>query len=43
MNCLCIFESDTVKSECPVCRKIMKLVYFTSFTVFSGDIKKEKK
>ena len=53
MFCLCIFESDTVKSDCPVqiFRKMMKyikikyrlLVYLTSFTVFSGDIKKKKK
>ena len=50
--CLCIFESDTVKSDCPVqiFRKMMKyikikyrlLVYLTSFTVFSRDIKKKK-
>ena len=43
---MCIFESDTVKSECHVqiFRKMMKylkikyrlLVYLTSFTVFSG-------
>ena len=49
--CLCIFESDTVKSDCPVqiFRKMMKyikikyrlLVYLTSFTVFSGYIKKK--
>ena len=48
--CLCIFESDTVKSDCPVqiFRKMIKhlkikyrlLVCHTSFTVFSGDIKK---
>ena len=49
--CLCIFESDTVKSDCPVqiIRKMIKylkiyyklLVYLTSFTVvFFGDIKK---
>ena len=48
--CLCICESDTVKSDCPmhIFRKIMKylkifyrlLVYFTSCTVCSGDIKK---
>ena len=47
---MCIFEGDTVKSDCPVqiFRKMMKylkisyrlLVYLTSFTVFSGDIKK---
>ena len=51
--CLCIFESDTVKSECPVqiFRKMMKylkisyrlLVYLTSFTVCSGDIKRKEK
>ena len=47
MFCLGIFESDTVKSDCPVqiFRKMMKYikikVYLTSFTVFfSGDIKK---
>ena len=44
--CLCIFESDTVKSDCPVQMiKYLKiqyrlLVYLTSFTVFSGDTKK---
>ena len=48
---LCIFESDTVKSDCPVqfFLKMMKyvkisyrmLVNFTSFTVFSGNIKKK--
>ena len=42
--CLCIFESDTVKSDCQmqIFRRIVKyfkiqyrlLVYFTSFTVF---------
>ena len=47
---MCIFEGDTVKSDCPVqiFRKMMiylkisyrLLVYLTSFTVFSGDIKK---
>ena len=43
-----IFESDTVKSDCPVqiFREMMKYikikVYLTSFTVFfSGDIKKK--
>ena len=47
---LCIFESDTVKSDCPVQsfkKKMMKyskikyrlFVYPTSFTIFSGDIK----
>ena len=45
---MCIFENGTVKSDCPVqiFRKMKKyikikyrlLVYFTSFTVFSGDI-----
>ena len=43
--CLCIFESDTVKIDCPVqiFRKIQYrlLVCLTSFTVFSGDIKKK--
>ena len=48
---MCIFESDTVKSDCPVqiFKKMIKylkieyilLVCLTSFTVFSGDIKKE--
>ena len=50
--CLCIFESDTVKSDCSVqiFRKNDEIfkdliqtvgIYFTSFTVFfSGDIKK---
>ena len=47
MFCLCIFESDTVKSDCPVqnFRKMMNclkiyyslLVYLTSFTVFSEN------
>ena len=36
--CLCIFESDTVKSDCPVQifrMKYIKIkVYLTSFTVF---------
>ena len=46
--CLCIFESDTVKSDCPVqmFRKMMKYlkIYHTSFTVFfSGDIYIKKK
>ena len=43
---LCIFESesDTVKSDCPVQENYLKikyilLVYFTSFTVCSRDIK----
>ena len=36
--CLCIFESGTVKSDCPVqiFRKIMKYL-----KIFSGDIKKK--
>ena len=47
--CLCIFESDTVKSDCPVqiIRKMMKYlkIYLTSFTVFLEILKKstEKK
>ena len=51
--CLCIFESDTVENDCPVqiLKKMMKylkmeyklLVYLTSFTVFSGYIKKALK
>ena len=51
--CLCIFESDTVKSDCPVqiFRKMIKylkikyrlLVYLTSFTVFFLEILKKKK
>ena len=43
--CLCIFESDTVKSDCPVQDlKILYrlLVYFTILIVCSGDIKKKK-
>ena len=49
--CLCIFESDTVKSDCPVqiFRKMMKCliqtvdVYLTKlYCFFSGDIKKKK-
>ena len=24
MLCLCIYEIATVKSDCPICRKIMK-------------------
>ena len=47
--CLCIFESDTVKSDSPV-QEIMKYlkikyrlpVYFTCFTVYSGDIKETR-
>ena len=50
--CLRIFESGTVKTDCPV-RKLIKylkiqyrlLVYLTSFAVFfrnSGEIKKKK-
>ena len=48
---MCIFESDTVKSDCPVqiFREIMiylkisyrLLVYLTSLTVCSGDIKRK--
>ena len=48
--CLCIFESDTVKSDCliQIFMKNMQhlnilyrlLVYLTSFTVCSEDIKK---
>ena len=52
--CLCIFESDTVKSDCPVqilendkiFRKINTdgwCALITSFTVFSGDIKNKNK
>ena len=48
--CLGIFESDTIKSDCPVqiFSKMMKYikikVYLPSFTVFfSEDIKKKKK
>ena len=47
---VCIFESDTVKSDCPIqiSRKMMEylkflyrlLVYLTSFTVCSGNIKR---
>ena len=45
--CLCIFESDTVKSDCPVqiFRKMMKYLfkdYVTSFTVFLEIFKKKK-
>ena len=46
MFCLGIFESDTVKSVCPVqiFRKMMKYikikVYLTSFTVFFLEILK---
>ena len=42
-----MFESDTVKSDCPVqiFRKMMKYikikVYLTSLLCFSGDIKKK--
>ena len=45
--CLCIFESGTVKSDCPlqIFRKMMKYIKikysFTSF-YFSGDKKKKK-
>ena len=49
---MCVFESDTVKSDCPVqiFRKMIKIfkdliqtfgLHITSFTV-SGDIKKKK-
>ena len=49
--CLCIFESDTVKSDCPMQEnyELFKdliqsmLVYFTSLIVCSGDIKQKKK
>ena len=41
--CMCIFESDTVKSDCPIqtFRKMMKYIN-TSLVLlfFSGDIKK---
>ena len=40
--CLCILKSDTVKSDCPMQDlKILygPLVYFSSLTVCSGDIK----
>ena len=47
--CLCIFESDTFKSDCPVkiFRKMMKylkitFIYNTSFTVFLEILKKKK-
>ena len=48
--CLCIFENDTIKNDCPIqiFLKIMKnliltvLVYLTSFTVCSRDIFKKK-
>ena len=49
---MCIYESDTVKSDCPVqnFRKMMKclkiqyklLISLTSFTVCFGDIKKKE-
>ena len=49
---MCNFESDTVKSDCPIqifmnlmnYLKVLYrlLVYLTSFTVCSGDIKKNK-
>ena len=49
---MCIFESDTVKSDCPVqiFRKMIKylkikyrlLVYHTSFTVFLDILIKKK-
>ena len=47
--CLCIFESDIVKSDCPVqiFRKMMKYikikVYLTSFTFFLEILKRKKK
>ena len=49
--CLCIFESDTVKSDCPVqiFRKMIKYLRFNTYrllvylTVCSGDIKKATK
>ena len=45
--CLCMFKSDTVKSDenDDIFKDIIQTVcvYFTSFTVFSGDIKKKKK
>ena len=47
--CLCIFESDTVKSDCPVqiFRKMDEIfkdyMYLTSFTVFLEILKKKKK
>ena len=50
--CLCIFESDTVKSYCPmqIFRKTIKylkiliqtIVFFTSFTFCSEDINNKK-
>ena len=44
--CLCIFESDTVKSDCPVqiFRKMDEIFkdYVTSFTVFLEILKKKK-
>ena len=42
---MCIFESETVKSDCPMQDLNIKyrlLVYFTSLTVCSGDIKQKK-
>ena len=42
---MCIFESDTVKSDCPVqiFRKMMKYLKITLLVLlFSGDIKEKK-
>ena len=51
--CLCIFENDTVKSDCPIqifleMMKFIKiqyrlLVYLTSFTVFFLEILNKNK
>ena len=44
--CLCIFEIDTVKSDCPVqiFKKMMKYLKITLLVLlFSGDIKERKK
>ena len=43
--CLCIFESDTVKNDCPVqiFRKMLKYLKITLLVLlFSGDIKEKK-
>ena len=43
---MCIFENDTVKSDCPVqiFRKMMKYLKITLLVLlFSGDIKEKKK
>ena len=48
---MCIFENDTVKSDCPmqenneIFKDLIQTVgvYLTSFTVFYGDKKKKKK